>query len=225
MLDHVVKANVNDLSDLKHRLFLSGFTIDPLLLGSLLENELKKGKSQFAIYTSYSAIRFEIELTLNFKWSIAEGKYYWHSYIARHAGFGDDTKDFAIKIDLRNGFQVSLHEVCNLFQGRYVLAASIDYQFNTYNAWIKVKAGRNSKYAKLQEFPASPHFKLKKMLRRLPILECRNKEAEDQLLLSLHEGNIEMVTFHDHRRRRQCLISADPEHKTIQIYKKAKHPP
>ncbi len=184
-----------------------------------LENQLKKGESEFNLGFKTQLNKTDIEATLHFKKSDSTDMYFFNKYAIRVSNEKKD-ETMAQTFYMNKGQGITLKEAYNLLNGRAVHKELTDKQDQKYQAWVQLDFGvkdKNGNYERKQ-FHQNYGYDIKEALSYYPIKEMMKEEEKEKLVRSLEKGNLQMVTLETPAKDIKVFIEASPQFKSVNLY-------
>lgn len=163
-------------------------------LATALEQQLRKGQTEFSLVHKTEVNKREMEATLYFKKSPDTDMYFFNKYDTRLKNEKDET--LAQTFYLNKGWGVTLKEAYNLLNGRAVHKELADKQGEKYQAWIQLDFSVKDKHGNYErkQYHHNYGYDLKEALSYYPVKEMLKEDAAKMLVKSLERGNIQQVT-------------------------------
>jgi hypothetical protein len=183
-----------------------------------LENQLRKGQTEFTLPFKTEVNKREIEATLYLKKSPDSDMYFFNKYDTRMKNEKDET--LSQTFYLNKGWGVTLKEAYNLLNGRAVHKELTDKQGEKYQAWIQLDFSvkdKNGNYERKQ-YHQNYGYDLKEALSFYPVKEMMKEDSAKMLLKSLERGNVQQVTLEISGKEQKVFLEANPQYKTITVY-------
>ncbi len=208
--------NEKNFEYLKDNLKYSGFGES---LYPELENQMKKGATEFSLAHKTEVNKRETEATLHFRKSDSTDMYFFNKYDVRVSSERNN-ETLAQTFYLNKGQGVTLKEAYNLLNGRAVHKELTDKEDQKYKAWIQLDFSVKDKHGNYErkQFHQNYGYDLREALSYFPIKEMQNSEDKEKLIRSLEKGNVQVAVFTTPEKEMKVFLEANPQYKTITLY-------
>lgn len=180
-------------------------------LSDKIEQQIKQGREQFTIPSSYYVNEKE---RLNHELSFVKdqsGKYQFEGYktTLQNESKPEENRSQYFKVQEENF--VDITQAYNLLAGRAVQKEV---------SWIQLDLNDKDSdgHHRIKEFHSGYGYDLEKSVKQLPIKELSNKTEADELQNALRQGNRHPITLIKNGNEHRFYIEANPQFKSINIY-------